>query len=341
MNRRVFALGIGLVGVLLALLSVGMFRDQGASEAAKNRSQIKALETLAESVIGTKAPDFELVALNGDTVRLSDFKGQPLVINFWATWCQPCAQEHPNLQAAAERFQAQGVGFVGMLYDDDVKKAKAYLKWAGAAYPTVVDVGGVVADAYGVTGVPETYFISANGLIVDKVAEPLLRIEEIDKRIVAALKFSEEAEAVAPVTQEVLGPPLGDPILEEAVVLTRAQSLGEGLRCPVCRSQSVAESTSGAARTMMRQIEQLVRQGYSNEQVVDFFVDQHGEGVHLAPPKAGLGLIAWGAPLLACLVGLVVLKMLIRPGESKGAESPDVHEDALTAQLMAELEEGE
>jgi cytochrome c-type biogenesis protein CcmH/NrfF/peroxiredoxin len=339
MNRKVFALGIGLVGVLLILLSVGMFRDQQASEAAKNRSQIEALETLADSVKGTKAPDFELVALDGKTVRLSDFEGQPLVINFWATWCKPCAQEHPNLQAAANRFQAQGVGFLGMLYDDDVTKAKSYLEWAGEAYPTVVDVGGTIADAYGVTGVPETYFISANGLIVDKVAEPLLRTEDIDRRIVAALKFSEEAEVVSPLIQTVLGEPLGDPIAEESVVLTRAQRLGVDLRCPVCRSQSVAESTSGAARTMMRQIEQLIRQGYSDDQVVEFFVDQHGEGVRLAPPKDGLGLIAWGAPLIACLLGLLVLKMLIRPQEE--SSEPAKHEDALTAQLLSELEKGE
>jgi cytochrome c-type biogenesis protein CcmH len=198
-----------------------------------------------------------------------------------------------------------------------------------------------VADAYGVTGVPETYFISANGLIVDKVAEPLLRIEDLDRRIVATLKFSEEAEAVAPITQEVLGEPMGDLIGEDAVVFTRAQSLGEGLRCPVCRSQSVAESTSGAARTMMRQIEQLVRQGYSDEQVVAFFVDQYGESVHLAPPKSGLGLIAWGTPFVACFLGLIILKLRVRPGEVQAADSGEAHADALTAQLLAEMEEGE
>jgi len=338
-NRRVFWVGIGLVGALLALLSVGMVRDKAASENAKRQAEFEALETLANSVKGTDAPSFELVSLDGETVRLSDFEGQPLVINFWATWCKPCAQEHPNLIAAAERYEAQGVGFVGMLYDDNVTKAKEYLSWAGSAYPTVVDVGGAVADAYGVTGVPETYFISANGMIVDKVAEPLLRSEDLDARIVSALKFSEEAEQVAPITEAVLGPPLGDAIADESVVLTRAQRLGEGLRCPVCRSQSVAESTSGAARTMMRQIEQLVRQGYSDAQVVEFFVNQHGDAVRLAPPTAGLGLIAWGAPLFALLVGFLIFRLVLRKGQ--GPTEADQVDDVLSAQFLAELEEGE
>jgi cytochrome c-type biogenesis protein CcmH len=213
------------------------------------------------------------------------------------------------------------------------------LDWAGSAYPTVVDVGGNVADAYGVTGVPETYFISANGIIVDKLAEPIIRPEEINRRIVATLKFSEEAEEVAPLMLSVLGEPDGAPIVEDAVVLTRAQSLGEGLRCPVCRSQSVAESTSGAARTMMLQIEQLVRQGYSDEQVVEFFMDQHGDAVHLAPRRSGLGLIAWLAPLFALVVGLLSFRLVLRP-RGEGEEEVD-GEDLLTAQLLAELEEGE
>ena len=336
MNRRVFAIGLFTVGALIALLTVGMVRDKAEAEQDKAIQQAEALETLAQSIIGTSAPDFELVDLDGQTVRLEDFAGQALVLNFWATWCQPCAQEHPNLIAAAEQFQPQGVVFIGLLYDDDVKKAKDYLSWAGSAYPTVVDVGGAVADAYGVTGVPETYFINAKGVIVDKVAQPMLRKEDLNQRIVAALKTTEDT---SPSTLESFEPPLGDPIEDETIVLTRAQTLGEGLRCPVCRSQSVAESTSGAARTMMRQIEQLVRQGYSDEQVVDFFIDQHGNAVRLAPPMTGLGLIAWAAPLIALLSGVLILVVFLRSKTPR--EDSDLGEDVLTQQLLDDLKEEE
>lgn len=336
MNRRVFAAGILTVGTLVALLSVGMVRDKVQAEQEKAEQQAEALETLAQSIIGTEAPPFELVDLDGNTVRIADFAGQAIVLNFWATWCQPCAQEHPNLLKAAEQFQPQGVVFIGLLYDDDVQKAKDYLGWAGSGYPTVVDVGGAVADAYGVTGVPETYFINANGVIVDKVAQPMLRYEDLSRRVVAALKTTEEPEVS---TEELFEPPLGPPLTDESLVLTRAQSLGEGLRCPVCRSQSVAESTSGAARTMMRQIEQLVRQGYTDEQVVDFFIDQHGDAVRLAPPMAGLGLVAWAAPIFALIAGVVVVGLFLRGRRDDQLE--DSGADILTETLLADLEEDE
>ena len=123
MNRRVFGIGLGIIAALIALLSVGISRDKVAAEQEKAESRQEALETLAQSVIGQPAPDFELQSLSGETMRLEDFKGQPVVLNFWATWCQPCAQEHPTLIAGAQRFQPQGVVFLGLLYDDDVDKA--------------------------------------------------------------------------------------------------------------------------------------------------------------------------------------------------------------------------
>ena len=122
---------------------------------------------------GKEASDFELTSLDGTTVKLSDFRGKPVVINFWSTWCQPCKIEHPILLDAARIYQPMGVRFVSVLYQDDAAKARVYLRKNGSEWPTLVDPGGRTAISYGVAGVPETFFIDRNGVVVHKVAGPV------------------------------------------------------------------------------------------------------------------------------------------------------------------------
>ncbi len=102
------------------------------------------------------APDFELEDLDGKLQKLSG-QDKPVVLNFWATWCVPCKAEHPVLLQNASLYP--DVQFFGVLYGDNPAKARAYLKGAGSAYPTLMDPTGAIAAAYGVTGVPETFFI--------------------------------------------------------------------------------------------------------------------------------------------------------------------------------------
>lgn len=120
---------------------------------------------------GAEAPDFTLTTLTGETVRLADLRGRPVVINFWSTWCQPCRQEHPLLQRAPDLYPA--VAFVGVVYQDDPAAARRYLAREPVSYPQLVDPGGKVAIALGVTGVPETFFLSPEGTIEHKLARPL------------------------------------------------------------------------------------------------------------------------------------------------------------------------
>ena len=124
-------------------------------------------------LIGKAAPDFRLTTLGGGEAGLADIKGgKPAVVNFWATWCVPCRQEHPLLQKAAQRY-GEKVQFYGIVYQDTEDKIRDWLGPAGSVYPTLVDMGSRTAIAYGVYGVPETFFVDRNGVVLDKYAGPL------------------------------------------------------------------------------------------------------------------------------------------------------------------------
>ncbi len=122
-------------------------------------------------VAGDTAPDFTITADNGQTVSLSDFKGKLLVLNFWASWCPPCRQEAPVLQAAARRTAGQ-VAFVGVDIQDSDAGARAYEAEMRDPYPIGPATLGGAAD-YGVNSPPETFFIDRSGTVLNYVIGPL------------------------------------------------------------------------------------------------------------------------------------------------------------------------
>lgn len=158
MNWKVLIAGMVPIIALVMVLANGFGKDP------------KALPSMLE---GKAAPAFELYDLDGKTVQLSEFEGKPVVINFWATWCGPCAQEHPLLLQAARTYEPRGVKFLGLVYGDEEEKVRAYLKRHGSAYPNLQDPGQRTAIDYGVGGVPETFFLNRDHTIVRKHNGPL------------------------------------------------------------------------------------------------------------------------------------------------------------------------
>ena len=127
---------------------------------------------------GKPAPDFHIKRLDSDAqVSLSQFKGKPIVINFWATWCRPCAQQHPVLEWAARKYSGQVV-FLGIVFEDSEANTKRFLSQHGFGFIQLFDPHSTVAVDYGVSGVPETYFIDLNGIIHHKVASPFVSTDE-------------------------------------------------------------------------------------------------------------------------------------------------------------------
>jgi cytochrome c biogenesis protein CcmG, thiol:disulfide interchange protein DsbE len=116
------------------------------------------------------APSLQLATLDGGS--FAPPAGKPLVINFWSTWCVPCKVEHEVLQEGAKAWTDR-VQFVGVVYQDDAVAAKTYLEKRGNAYPQLLDPGSKIAIELGVSGVPETFFIDAGGVVRAKFAGAL------------------------------------------------------------------------------------------------------------------------------------------------------------------------
>jgi cytochrome c biogenesis protein CcmG/thiol:disulfide interchange protein DsbE len=128
-------------------------------------------QVVPRAMVGKAAPDDALPRLDGapPAPLRAALKG-PTLVNFFAAWCATCPQEAGTLSA----LQSQGVHIVGVAYKDDPAKTRAFLARYGDPYQTIfVDADGRAGIDFGVTGVPETYLVSADGRILDKVAEPL------------------------------------------------------------------------------------------------------------------------------------------------------------------------
>ncbi len=143
---------------------------------------------LVESpLIGQPFPDLTLDYLEQDgSLTFSDLRGKVLVVNFWASWCFPCRIEHPALTGAAEVYGELGVEFVGIVYQDSNEQAIGFLDEFGRGgdhYSYVVDPDSRATVELGVFGVPETYFVDAEGIIRGKVqgeVNPVLLVRAIE-----------------------------------------------------------------------------------------------------------------------------------------------------------------
>ena len=149
------------VGLVLALV-VGWAFVAGRSLGRDPREVRSAL-------LGKPAPAFELPTLDGGTVDSTEWDGDVVVVNFWASWCVPCREEAPELEAFARQWKDRDVRLVGIVYSDDESEAAAFRDRYRLTYPQALDPGGRTAIDFGVFGVPETYVIDRDGTVMAKL----------------------------------------------------------------------------------------------------------------------------------------------------------------------------
>jgi cytochrome c biogenesis protein CcmG/thiol:disulfide interchange protein DsbE len=122
--------------------------------------------------VGERAPAFALADLDGQPVRLEDYAGRPVLLNFWASWCVPCVTEFPLLAAELRDHADEGLAVVGIVYRDRSEAARTFGEQHGADWPLVMDPGEAVARAYGVFGPPQSWLIDPDGRVFSRQIGP-------------------------------------------------------------------------------------------------------------------------------------------------------------------------
>jgi cytochrome c biogenesis protein CcmG, thiol:disulfide interchange protein DsbE len=172
------ALIILVAGGVMGLLAYGFTRDA---------------RYIQSPLIASPAPSFTLTLFDGKTITLEDFREKAVVLNFWASWCVPCRAEAQALEIAWQRYKDRAVVLVGVNIQDKEEDARAFMKEFGITYLNGPDDSGKIAIDYGVWGIPETFFIDAQGRITHKHAGEL-RLPVITAKLDEAMKGVVSAE---------------------------------------------------------------------------------------------------------------------------------------------------
>ena len=152
------SLATAIVAGVVGLLAYGFTRDE---------------RYIQSPLVAKKAASFTLTLFDGKTIRLEDFRGKAVLINFWASWCVPCRAEARVLESAWQKYKERGVVFLGINIQDREEDARAFMKEFGITYLNGRDESGKIAIDYGVWGIPETFFSDPQGRITYKHAGEL------------------------------------------------------------------------------------------------------------------------------------------------------------------------
>ncbi|WP_033540936.1 redoxin domain-containing protein [Planococcus sp. CAU13] len=174
-------LGLLLVGALIAMLVLGIVQKDAEEKQATERlnagSDVEFLPTDEGLAKGETAPDFELTTLEGETVRLSDYKGKKVILNLWATWCPPCRAEMPDMQKFYdEQAQEENVEILAVnltTKDKGMDKINAFVEEFGLTFPIPMDVEGDIGDVYQAASIPTSYMIDTEGRVQNKIVGPM------------------------------------------------------------------------------------------------------------------------------------------------------------------------
>jgi peroxiredoxin len=145
--------------VLIAVVLLGLLATTGCTTSAGNNTAPGA------AVVGRPAPDFTLADLDGNQVSLSDFRGETVFINFWATWCPPCREEMPAIEALYQQYKDKDVVVLGVDILETEGEVRQFVEEGDYSWTFVLDTTGEVTASYQVAAIPTSFFIDKEGII--------------------------------------------------------------------------------------------------------------------------------------------------------------------------------
>lgn len=178
MIRNIIAI-VALIGLVIwgvydtGKMDLGLESGQSDAQGEIKQEKVNAPVGIQK---GNLAPDFELKTLDGESMKLSDYRGKRIILNMWATWCPPCRAEMPDMQDFYEANQDKGIIILGVNLTSSEKQPENIAKFIdefGLTFPVVLDEKNSVADRYQVVSIPTTYMIDSRGVIQQKIIGPM------------------------------------------------------------------------------------------------------------------------------------------------------------------------
>ena len=141
-------------------------------------------------LVGSPAPEIVLKDLQGRDVKLSDLRGKVVLVNFWATWCKPCKEEMPAMQASYDKLRDKGFVVLAVNELEDTARVAEHIRTHGHTFEVVMDHNNQVANMYGVVGLPASFLIEPQGIVRERISGSLLTESHIEEMV---KKYGEKA----------------------------------------------------------------------------------------------------------------------------------------------------
>lgn len=183
MNKNL--LSFAILALAVVILVVNIWKPTSTESEKKTTSQTEEATETTEDIPGAKlsslregaeAPDFELNTLDGKTIKLSDYRGKKVILNFWATWCPPCKAEMPHMQNFYEEYNDQGVEILAVNLtnmDKGVEEVQKFVDDYGLTFTIPLDEEGNAGTTYQAFTIPTSYILDENGVITKKIVGPM------------------------------------------------------------------------------------------------------------------------------------------------------------------------